>query len=174
MQSSQVGHPYRYGIAGALALAVILLVAWAGTAKAAAGDAPAKPSPHPYGGVVVKTSTVPGVGDALVDFRGRTLYVFRGDKPLLYQFFQKPSPSCYEFCAEFWPPLLTNGAPKATPGVQGKLGTVTREDGTTQITYEGQPLYECSEDTEPGEANGQETEMFGEGWYAVDPKPEGA
>ena len=47
----------------------------------------------------------------------------------------------------------------------GKLGTITRaDDGSTQVTYNGLPLYFFSGDAAPGDANGIYT-----GWAAVKP-----
>jgi predicted lipoprotein with Yx(FWY)xxD motif len=37
------------------------------------------------------------------------------------------------------------------------------------VTYDGHPLYRCSEDERPGEANGEDVAMFDDGWYAIDP-----
>jgi predicted lipoprotein with Yx(FWY)xxD motif len=52
------------------------------------------------------------------------------------------SSACTGACAREFPPLLTSG----TPGIEGTdvtghLGTFTRADGTTQLTYDGHPLY---------------------------------
>jgi predicted lipoprotein with Yx(FWY)xxD motif len=45
-------------------------------------------------------------------------------------------------CAEAWPPLRTAGKPEAMKGVKAAMpGTIEREDGTTQVTYAGWPLY---------------------------------
>ena len=49
-------------------------------------------------------------------------------------------------------------------GVTGKLGTITRDDGTLQVTYNGKPLYYFKNDKAPGDANGIYT-----GWEAVKP-----
>lgn len=177
MQSSQARHPCRYAMYGLAVLTAVLIVALRGAGEAGAADPGAKPAAQgtvATAGVEVKTATVPGLGRVLVDFRGRTLYVFHGDNPPLYWFHLDPSPSCYGSCSEFWPPLLANGAPKGTPDIQAALGTVPREDGTTQVTYEGRPLYECSEDTEADEANGDEAEMFDDAWYAGRPSRPGA
>jgi predicted lipoprotein with Yx(FWY)xxD motif len=179
MRSFEAGTPRRFAASGFLA-AIVLLVVCATSAGAPPGRGEPEgrePAANPSGPatVGVRAVTAPAVGKVLVDSGGMTLYTFRGDNPLLYQFFQGSAPSCYEFCAEFWPPLLTTGAPTGTGGVDGRmLGTVSREDGTTQVTYDGHPLYRCSEDTQPGEANGEDIEMFDDAWYATNPDGEEA
>ncbi len=52
------------------------------------------------------------------------------------------SSSCAAACATEFPPLLTTGTPGIEgTGVNGTIGTITRADGTTQLTYDGHPLY---------------------------------
>lgn len=49
---------------------------------------------------------------------------------------------CGHGCAAQLVPLLTTGTPTAGPGVDaGAIGTVTRHDGTEQVTYDGEPLF---------------------------------
>jgi len=47
------------------------------------------------------------------------------------------------------------------------LGTSTRDDGSTQVTYNGHPLYTFVGDTSSGQATGQGINAFGGLWYAV-------
>ena len=42
----------------------------------------------------------------------------------------------------------------AGSGVSGKLGVVTRPDGTRQVTLDGRPLYRFAEDGSSGKATG--------------------
>jgi predicted lipoprotein with Yx(FWY)xxD motif len=103
-----------------------------------------------------------GVGQVLVDSEGMTLYYFEKD--------QKGSgkSKCEGACAEAWPPLTTEGEPEAMQGVKvAMLGTIEREDGTTQITYAGWPLYTFVEDQKPGEDNGTDSKAFGASWYPL-------
>jgi hypothetical protein len=50
----------------------------------------------------------------------------------------------------------------------GELGTITRPGGTTQVTYNGMPLYTFASDT-VGNATGQGVENF----YVVSPSGAG-
>lgn len=103
-----------------------------------------------------------GVGQVLVDSEGMTLYYFQKD--------QKGSgkSKCEGACAEAWPPLITESEPEAMQGVKAAmLGTIEREDGTTQVTYAGWPLYTFVEDQKPGEDNGTDSKAFGASWYPL-------
>jgi len=82
---------------------------------------------------------------------------------------QGSSGECYAACAEAWPPVLTEGKPQAGPSVkQSLLGTSKRDDGTTQVTYGGHPLYYYVDDP-PGEVLCHNVVEFGGLWLAVDP-----
>ena len=102
------------------------------------------------------------VGKVLVDSEGMTLYYFEKD--------QKGSgkSKCEGACAEAWPPLTTEGEPEAMKGVKAAmLGTIEREDGSTQVTYAGWPLYTFVADQKPGEDNGTDSKAFGASWYPL-------
>ena len=106
---------------------------------------------------LVETSSHADLGTILVDRSGRTQYLFTPDN--------RDVSSCGDACALFWPPLLTVGDPTAGEGVSGdQLGTTERDDGSTQVTYNGWPLYYFAFDTMPGEANGQDSS---DEWYVV-------
>jgi len=111
---------------------------------------------------VVSATTTPKLGKVIVDAEGFTLYDFHKDKG--------GTPSCYGACAKAWPPLTTEGSPKAGEGAMAsKLGTTERNDGTLQVTYAGWPLYTFAEDRKPGETNGNDVSAFGAQWYALLP-----
>jgi predicted lipoprotein with Yx(FWY)xxD motif len=98
-------------------------------------------------------------GDVLVDADGMTLYVFDPDE-------QGPS-TCDGDCAASWPPLVVDGDPGAGAGVDAALvGTVDRDDGTVQVTYDGWPLYRWVADGTPGDATGQGVQDV---WWVVSP-----
>ena len=48
-----------------------------------------------------------------------------------------------------------------------KLGTTKRSDGTTEVTYNGHPLYTFAGDNAPGQATGQGSDDFGAEWYVL-------
>lgn len=108
----------------------------------------------------VATADVGNLGTVLVDGTGRTLYLFESDSGT--------TSNCTGGCASTWPALLTVGTATADAGADsGMLGTTTRDDGTTQVTYDGHPLYLYSGDSTAGDANGQ---GIGGVWFAVTAK----
>jgi predicted lipoprotein with Yx(FWY)xxD motif len=72
---------------------------------------------------------------------------------------------CYGDCATYWPPVI--GTPSAGPGVTGKLGTVTRNGGAVQATYDGHPLYTYVGDKAPGQDSGNNLNLNGGLWRDV-------
>jgi predicted lipoprotein with Yx(FWY)xxD motif len=100
------------------------------------------------------------LGDFLVGSNGLTLYQFNND--------EMGVSSCYDQCADNWPPLLVDSADavSVTPGLVGELGTTERDDGTLQVTFDGHPLYFWKDDMGPGDATGQ---GVGDVWYVVKP-----
>jgi hypothetical protein len=77
------------------------------------------------------------------------------------------SSSCYDACAEVWPPYTLDDAPVAPPGFPGSLGLVDREDGTWQVALDDMPLYYFAGDTSPGDVNGHGNFGFGAPWHIV-------
>jgi predicted lipoprotein with Yx(FWY)xxD motif len=113
---------------------------------------------------VVSVSNNPKLSKILVDSKGFTLYYFEKDKK------GGKTSSCSGACASVWPPLTTSGTPKAQKGASAsKLGTIKRSDGSTQVTYNGWPLYTYQGDSKPGDANGNDFTQFGAQWYALTP-----
>lgn len=78
--------------------------------------------------------------------------------------------ACTGTCARFWPPVLVNGSLTAAAGSgvdQAALGTITRPDGTVQVTYFGHPLYFFAFD-QPGQALGEDITAFGGTFQVAD------
>lgn len=133
----------------------------AATSTAAAATSPAA-SPAAGSSAAGGAAIVTAAGAFLTDAAGRTLYLFVPDTT--------SASTCYSSCATFWPPLVTTGAPTATgAAIAAKLGTSPRTDGTTQVTYNGHPLYYFKLDTKPGDAIGQGKNTSGGLWWEVAP-----
>ncbi|GES29724.1 SCO0930 family lipoprotein [Streptomyces angustmyceticus] len=89
------------------------------------------------------------LGPVVTDSKGMTLYRFDKDTA-------DPSKSnCSGSCATTWPVVPADGA-SAPAGIdKSKLGSVTRADGTKQLTIGGWPAYRYVKDTKPGDTKGQ-------------------
>jgi predicted lipoprotein with Yx(FWY)xxD motif len=111
----------------------------------------------------VNAENVSSLGMVLVDSRGFTLYHLTGETP--------SDIMCTGSCAQTWPPLKAPGSPAAGSGATGKLGTVKRPDGITQVTYDGLVLYTYSGDSGPGQSNGEGVQGV---WFAVTPAGQSA
>jgi predicted lipoprotein with Yx(FWY)xxD motif len=119
---------------------------------------PAPPPPASGGRAILKTATIGGV-IVLTNAQGFTLYWFAPDTPA--------RSACYGTCAGYWPPVTVTGTPSAGPGVTGKLGTIKRSDGNTQVTYNRHPLYTYVGDTAPGQAFGNNLNLNGGPWHQM-------
>jgi predicted lipoprotein with Yx(FWY)xxD motif len=97
----------------------------------------------------VTTRTDSALGAILVGPNGFTLYVSKNDAP--------NQSNCNPQCLAVWPPLTAaaGATPVAGPGVTGKLSVITRSDGTSQVAYNGAPLYFWKSDAKAGDATGQ-------------------
>ena len=110
-------------------------------------------------------------GAYLTDADGRALYLFTTDQQGGAN--AEARSSCYDSCAEAWPPLMTEGEPQAGEQVDASLlGTIERQDGATQVTYNGWPLYYFVQDQGPGDVKGQDKHGFGGEWYLLGPEGE--
>jgi predicted lipoprotein with Yx(FWY)xxD motif len=129
-------------LASAIAASAVLLLA-ACAPQTGAGSV----GPSSSGGIEITVSHT-SAGDALAGAGGMTLYTFAADTG--------GSSTCTGDCATTWPPLLGDGSEvTAAQGVTGEFGTTTRDDGSKQVTHNGQPLYYYADDQAAGDANGQ-------------------
>lgn len=111
--------------------------------SAASGTTTTAPS-----GTTVKTGTVSSVrGAVLVDSRGMTLYRLTGEHA--EKFICTSSA-----CLASWHPLTVATGSKPSGSV-GSLGVIKRSNGTSQVTYKGEPLYTFAHDSAPGQATGE-------------------
>ncbi len=126
-----------------------------------AASEPAASGSAEEGAATVEAKAVGSAGTVLVDGDdGMTVYIFMKDTK------DSGKSLCTGDCAAIWPPLTVaaGATPTGGTGVSGKLGTITRDDGTLQVTYNGLPLYYFKNDKAPGDANGIYTD-----WEAVKP-----
>ncbi len=135
-----------------LSFLAIAVLAVAACTSGAAGPVGSSGGGSTAAGVTVGSASSPSFGTVLTGPNGMTLYTHAGDTAT--------SSSCTGSCATTWPPLETKGQPTAGSGVTGELGTITRPDGTTQVTYRGLPLYYWQGDTKAGDTTGDGVEGF--------------
>ncbi len=127
-----------------------------GSGSGGSSSASAPASGAAGSGAALKTATVNGVS-VVTNTKGFTLYSFAPDTAT--------TSKCTGACAQIWPPVT--GSAGAGQGVTGKLGTITRSDGSKQATYNGHPLYTYTADTAPGQANGNGLNVDGGVWHEV-------
>jgi predicted lipoprotein with Yx(FWY)xxD motif len=140
-------------LVGALSLAVVALAGCGGNASSAL---PTTGDGRPASLGVSST----GLGDVLVDRQGHTLYLFKRDSGT--------TSACTGACAVNWPPLRVSGTPLLGSGAKrSDVGRTARPDGTSQLTYNGHPLYTFVNDKKPGDTNGEGVSAFGGSWFAV-------
>ena len=155
-------------VAGAAAIAVSACAAPGGGATAApptrapATAAPPSTAPGTASGesrslTVAQDTTL---GAYVAGENGMALYIFKPDTVT--------ASNCNGDCAAKWPPLTVEMATDVTagPGVTGTLGTITRADGSMQVTLGGHPLYYFAGDKAAGDVNGQ---GLNDVWYVAGP-----
>jgi predicted lipoprotein with Yx(FWY)xxD motif len=139
-------------------VALVALTGCGGSSSASTNSSSATGS----GAATIDVAKNAQLGQILTDSNGDTVYMFAKDT--------NGKSACTGSCASVWPPVTTSGRPKAGKGVvASKLGTTTRSDGSTQVTYAGHPLYTYTADASPGDTNGNGINEFGAKWYAVQP-----
>jgi predicted lipoprotein with Yx(FWY)xxD motif len=113
------------------------------------------------GNLLLGTDATSTLGTYLVASNGMTLYTYANDTSGVS--------NCSGQCATNWPPYTvasTDVLANVQAGITGQVGTITRDDGTLQVTYNGMPLYFWANDKAPGDTNGQ---GVGNVWFVVQP-----
>lgn len=132
----------------------------ASAAPTTAGQPTTAPASAATGALTLEVAQDATLGAYVAGADGKALYIFTPDTGT--------TSSCNDECAANWPPLTSAAAGDvaAGAGVTGTLGTITRDDGTTQVTLGGRPLYYFKGDAAAGDVNGQ---GLNDVWYLVAP-----
>ena len=172
----------RFRVGGIVAVAAVALTVAAcgsssGSSSSASSAATPVSSSNPYaaGSNVSNTSSAPSTsavaistakgpdGTYLTGTSGKALYLWVADS--------RNKSVCSGACAQAWPPVTVKSMPTASGGaVSSDLGTISRSNGTKQVTYQGHPLYYYVGDTHSGTITGQGSNGFGAKWWLVTPK----
>ncbi|MBP0599477.1 hypothetical protein J8I26_15270 [Herbaspirillum sp. LeCh32-8] len=99
-----------------------------------------------------QSAGVKAMNGVLVDAKGMTVYTFDKDTA------NSGKSVCNGPCAKLWPPVAPMGTPAAP------YSTVTRDDGSAQLAYQGKPLYLYEQDKQPGDRAG---DNFKDIWHVV-------
>jgi predicted lipoprotein with Yx(FWY)xxD motif len=131
-------------------IAVGATVLVATVALAACGDDDEGDGGNGGGAAAAETVSVESIGDAgdvLVNRSGAALYTPEQEA--------NGKIVCTAGCTSIWVPVTVpkGQTPTGPDDVGGMLGTVQRPDGSTQVTFDGGPLYTFTEEG-PGEVTG--------------------
>ena len=151
----------RWLAAGALGLLVLVAAACSsGSASSSTTTTKGRSSTAATSASVTVTRAQVGtLGRVLVSSSGMTLYRYSPDGT--------GKSTCTGACASIWPPLTVPAGTTPAGGgglATGQLGTITRDDGTIQVTYKGMPLYTFTGDKQAGQAAGQNV---GGTWFVI-------
>ena len=157
------------GVGGAVAAAATVAAC-----SSAASSTAAAPAASPAGafssstgasasaGGTIITTAKSSAGTVLTNGSGKAVYVWTKDTGDMS--------NCNGACASAWPPVTTTATATAAGSAKASdIGTITRSDGTKQVTYDGHPLYYFAGDSAAGMASGQGSDGFGAKWWLVDP-----
>jgi predicted lipoprotein with Yx(FWY)xxD motif len=139
-----------------LAAAALLVAACGSPGGSAAGAGSGNSGSAAAAKSAVSTRQLSGIGTALVTSSGMTIYTPKTPAE------GSGKIKCTGSCLSFWFPVTAGSAHLASGGLPGQLGTIRRaDDGKTQLTYNGKPLYTFRLDTAAGQAHGSNfTDMF--------------
>lgn len=136
------------GLAAASVLAAACGSPGANTGSSGAAATSGSPGNAATAKSLVATRQLTGIGTVLVSSSGMTIYTPKTPAET------NGNIKCTGSCLSFWLPVTTSSAHPSSSGLPGKLGTIHLPDGTTQLTYNGRPLYTFRLDTAAGQAHG--------------------
>jgi predicted lipoprotein with Yx(FWY)xxD motif len=141
------------------ALAAVIVAAVVGLSIATSGGTTHAAQSRSLAGLAISVART-SLGATLVDAKGRTLYLFEGDRP------NRSTLSAAGLA--IWPAFTSAGTPRALNGaVASEIGRI---GGSGQLTYAGHPLYYYVGDQRPGQTAGQGLNQFGAIWYVLSPQ----
>jgi predicted lipoprotein with Yx(FWY)xxD motif len=153
----------RWCVAGFLAAALVAITACgsssSGGSTGSSGSA-GSGSSSTSGDVMVK-SVKSSIGTILESTSGKAIYWFAPDT--------KTKSMCNGSCATYWPPVLGHAEAASGTSLPGTFGTIKRNDGKTQATYDGHPLYYYAGDSSAGMVTGNDVNASGGLWWAMTP-----
>ena len=148
----------RWWVGPSIAAAVVVLAACGSSTASNSGGTSgggSTASSSSTGGAATTSSKV------VTNSAGFTVYWFALDTP-------KKS-NCNGTCVAFWPPVPASAHLTNMSSLTGTFGSITRSDGSKQLTYMGHPLYTFKQDTAPGQHNGNGKNLSGGKWWAMTP-----
>ncbi len=112
--------------------------------------------------LILGINVTSSLGQYLSAYNGMTVYTYSPDTAT------PGASACTGQCAVNWPPYTVASADDihVSSATEGTVGTITRADGSLQVTYNGKPLYFYNKDKQPGDALGQ---GVGGVWFVVMP-----
>jgi predicted lipoprotein with Yx(FWY)xxD motif len=144
-----------FGLVAVVIAAVVAIVVATSGGAAKTG----RPAVAPASSISVKQTPL---GRTLVDANGRALYLFQADK--------RDQSTLSAAGQAIWPPLRTATKPAAGGGVTASHITLIKgASGSSQVAYNGHPLYYYVGDHTPGQTTGQGLNQFGALWYVLSP-----
>jgi predicted lipoprotein with Yx(FWY)xxD motif len=157
--------PVPVKLAAALAAALLAAAACSSGSSSSGTQSTASPAAGSSGSAAAPTviaTASSSAGPVLINGSGHAVYLWAKDG--------KNMSACTGACAGAWPPVPASGNVTAAGSAKStELGTITRSDGTKQVTYDGHPLYYFAGDSGAGQANGQGSDNFGAKWWLVAP-----
>ena len=157
----RVPMPVKLGVPVAAGLLAAACGSAAGSTTAGSTSAGTPASSGSATATVIE-SHAGSAGAFLTNSSGRAVYLWAADG--------MNKSTCSGACAGAWPPVTAQGHVTAADGAKAAdLGTITRSDGSKQVTYDGHPLYYFAGDSGPGQTNGQGSDSFGAKWWLVAP-----
>lgn len=127
------------------------------------GERPVAVNTGTTGSNPLVVATEGGPAPYVANSAGAALYALEGDTD---------GSRCTGECTRVWPPMLVADAlPSHTPGLEASMiGVVQRADGSTQVAYNGHPLYHYAADGGAARTAGHGVSDKWGNWALVSPQ----